>query len=316
MYYITGTDAARDLVELLDVTDDRAEAAAESMQAEFERSVTLTLLPRVLGHGGFAGEEVYVSHLDRDYAGIDYTQVIHHEMIHVLDERLGGDLRPSILVEGLAVYLSGGHYKPEPIFVRAASLVDLDWYISISQLADNFYTSQHEIGYIEAGALVQYLVRAYGWESFSDFYRDIHPTSSGKQSDSIDNALQEHFDLTLAQLESRFLVALQRQPINPDVREDVRLTIAFYNTVRRYQQLMDPSAFFLNAWLPSGEQMRQRGVVADYLRHPAAPENIALENMLIKAEEHLRAGKYTEAEKIISAVNVALTQMTEPVVVH
>jgi hypothetical protein len=313
LHYITGTDAARDLSTLLEDADTQADLASRGLHADFERTIPLTLLSRVLGHGGFAGEEIYVSYLDRNYAGNDFSLVLRHELIHLLDGRLGGDLRPSILVEGLAVFLSGGHYKPEPIFARAATLLDLDWYIPLAILANDFYNSQHEIGYIEGGALVQYLVTTYGWEAFSDFYRDIHPVPNGRQSQAIDNALRAHFDITFAQLESQFIYALKRRPINPDLRMDVRLTVAFYNTVRRYQELLDPSAYFLTAWLPSGEEMRQRGIVADYLRHPTAPQNVTTENMLMRADRQLLDGKYAEAERTISSINISLSQVqSEP----
>lgn len=309
VHYITGTDAARDISLLATVTDEQAEMVADRMGAEFEGAMTLTLLPRVLGHGGFAGEEIYISYLDRNYAGINYAQVVHHEMVHILDNRLGGEFRPSILVEGLAVYLSGGHFKREPILGRAAALLDLGWYIPLESLSDDFYTSQHEIGYIEAGALVEFMVRTYGWEAFADFYRDIQPPEDREQSDAIDSALREHFGITFPQLESRLVSSLRRRVIIPELRRDVRLTVAYYNTVRRYQQLMDPSAYFLTAWLPSGEQMRQRGIVADYLRHPTTPENIALESLLVQADEHLRAGRYAQAERLISSVNLRLSKL-------
>jgi hypothetical protein len=313
VFYITGTDASRNIADLEQIIDDEAADAVRRMRVAFGKTIPITILPRVLGHGGFTTDEIYVSYLKRNYAGNDFPQVLHHEMIHILDGRLGGDLRPSIFQEGLAVFLSGGHYKPEPIFARAVTLLDLGWYKPLSSLADDFYGSQHEIGYIEAGALTQYLVTTYGWQAFSDFYRDTHPAASGKQSDAIDNALQAHFGITFSQLESRFLAALHRQHLNPDLREDVRLTIAFYNTVRRYQQLLDPSAYFLTAWLPDGKQMRQRGIVADYLRRPIAPENISLENMLVEAGGFLTSGKYPEAGKTISTINVALNHVKEPV---
>ena len=314
VFYITGTDGSRDIAELGQIIDDEAAEAVRRMRVAFGKTIPITILPRVLGHGGFTTDEIYVSYLKRNYAGNDFAQVLHHEMIHILDGRLGGDLRPSIFQEGLAVYLSGGHYKAEPIFARAATLLDLGWYIPLFTLADDFYGSQHEIGYIEAGALIQYLVTTYGWEGFSDFYRDTHPAPSGKQSDAIDAALQAHFRIRLSQLESSFLAALHRQNINPDLRQDVRLTVAFYNTMRRYQQLLDPSAYFLTAWLPDGKQMRQRGIVADYLRHPTNPENISLENKLVEADGLLTSGKYPEAAKTISTVNVALNQVDGPVV--
>ena len=72
---------------------------------------------------GLQSDGIWVSYLDRNYAGSNSEIVFHHEMVHVLDSRLGGELRPTILVEGLAVYLSGGHFKYEPLIPRAAALL-------------------------------------------------------------------------------------------------------------------------------------------------------------------------------------------------
>jgi len=309
VHYITGTDAAQDLEELLEQADAQAVEAVHSMGIEFSDPIPVTILPRVLGHGGFAGDEVYISYLDGNYAGNDFSLVLHHEMIHILDGRLGGDLRPSLLVEGLAVYLSGGHFKKEPLFPRAAALLDLGWYIPLASLADSFYTSQHEIGYLEGAALVQFLVNEYGWEAFEAFYRGITSHPSGKQSQALDTALQASFGLSLAQLENRFVAQLSQQQRIPDMVEDVRLTVAFYDTVRRYQQVLDPSAYFLTAWLPEGEQMRERGIVADYLRHPQRPENQKIENLLLQADKQLRTGNYLGAKKFLSAANDLLDEI-------
>lgn len=309
VHYISGTDAARDLPLLLQTADEQGRRAIRQMGIEFSDPIPVTLLPRVLGHGGFATDEIYVSYLDRNYAGNDFAMVLHHEMVHILDGRLGGELRPSILVEGLAVYLTGGHFKPEPLLPRAAALLDLGYYLPLAPLADDFYRSQHEAGYLLGGALIQFMVNRYGWEAFSAFYRDIHPHPSGKQSQAIDAALQEHFGLRLAGLEQQFTTYLYRQQINPDLYRDVQLTIFFYDTVRRYQQVLDPSAYFLTAWLPPGEEMRQRGIVADYLRRPSLPENEQLEWMLVEADRELRAGNYARAEGLLVSVNARLDEI-------
>jgi hypothetical protein len=120
IHYITGTEAERDLEWLLERIDELARQASDEMGVGLEERVHVTLLPRLLGHGGFAGDGVSVSYLDRNYAGSNFEMVLHHEMVHILDGRLGGELRPTILVEGLAVYLSGGHFKPEAILSRAS----------------------------------------------------------------------------------------------------------------------------------------------------------------------------------------------------
>lgn len=306
IYYITGSAAERDLAFLSSLADEQAQRAIERMGIGFSEPITITILPRLLGHGGFAAEEIHVSYLDRNYAANAWDMVVLHEMIHILDQRLGGDLRPAILVEGLAVYLAGGHYKPEPLLPRAAALLRLGWYLPLGPLADDFYASQHEIGYLEAGALVEYMVERWGWERFSAFYRDIHPDSSGKQSAALEAALQVHFGLSLGRLESDFLEALEGQAEADLWVEDVRLTVRYYDTLRRYQQALDSSAYFATAWLLDSRQMRERNLVADFLRRPSTAENLALETLLISAGEDLLAAPYERAEAILEAVNGVL----------
>jgi hypothetical protein len=227
-------------------------------------------------------------------------------MIHWLDGQLGGELRPSILQEGLAVYLSGGHFKEEPIIPRAAALLDLGWYLPLRQLADSFYTSQHEIGYLEAAALINYLVDTYGWDRFNSFYRDIHPAPENTPSSGLDAALRAHFDMTLDTLETNFIAFLRAQPVEASNRSDLRLSVAFYDTVRHYQQMLDPSAYFLSAWLPDVSSMRQHGIVADVLRHPQGISNLRVEELLIAADADLRAGRYEMAEFNIRAASALL----------
>lgn len=312
-YYITNTASERDKIDWLFGAQEQAEQVATLMDTSFTQPVEITLMPRVLGHGGFASGEIYISYLDRNYAGSAFDFVLHHEMVHILDARLGGELRPTILAEGLAVYLTGGHFKPEPLIPRAAALLELthpetglNWYLPLRPLTDNFYTSQHEIGYLQAGALVEFMVETWGWEAFLSFYRDIEPAEDGTHSQAIENALQEHFDLSLARLEARFLERLRAEEIAPENKRDVRLVVTYYDNVRRYQQILDPSAYFLAAWLPRGPEMRQRGIVADLLRHPTEAENLVFETMLVAVDEYLRAARYDKAETAIEAVEAAL----------
>lgn len=308
IYYITGTDAHRDIETLAEMADAEALSVEARFGAPFDEKIPLTFLPRVLGHGGFASDGLYVSYLDENYAGNATRQVIHHEMVHWLDSRQGGNLRPSILVEGLAVYLSNGHFKEEPIIPRAAALLELDWYIPLRELTDAFYTSQHEIGYLQAAALVAYLVETYGWERFDAFYRDIHPAPDGKQSTALETALQKHFGRNLHSLEADFLAFLRAQTVDDSHRADLRLTVAFYDTLRHYQQRYDPSAHFLTAWLPDIPEMRRRGIVADLLRRPREAVNLQIEGLLIKADHALRAGDYGQAEARLRQVMMLLEQ--------
>ena len=336
VHYIRGTAADRDIDKLLAMVDEQAFDASQQLDVDItslSKPIEVTFLPRVLGHGGFTGQEISVSYLDRNYAGNGTPTVLHHELVHILDSHLGGDLRPTILIEGLAVYLTGGHFKPEPLIPRAAMLLPpepgcvefpsnasgkgcgLDMYIPFETLVDNFYLEQHEIGYLEAGSLVEFMVNTWGWDAFSDFYRHIHALpeppvgvqeSGGSQYRAMNAALVEHFGITIQQLENRFLTALREENSTPEIAEDLRQTIAFYNEVRGYQEALDPSAYFLYAWLPSGGQMRERGIVADYLRRPSTPENMAMETMLVAADQRLRAAEYKETRPILEAVQDVL----------
>lgn len=311
VHYITGTAADRDLSRLLPIIQEQARSAVELVDVAFTEPIEIVLLPRVLGHGGFASGEIAVSYLDRNYANNDLAQVLHHEMVHILDRRKGGEYLPTLFTEGLAVYLSGGHYQREPLLSRAAVLPELGMYLPLQPLADDFYHSQHETGYLQAGALVQYMVEEWGWQAFDDFYRGMETPADGWPSSAIDAGLQRAFGITLGQLEARFLNELHRRPYIPDLAENVRLTVNLYDTLRDYQQALDPSAYFLTAWLPDSEEMRERQIVADFLRHPSEPQNLALEAMLIEAGQALRQGEHEQARRLIAAVQAGLPEQNE-----
>jgi hypothetical protein len=309
IHYVSDTAADRDLDLLVAEIEGQAQVSSQRMGSQFPGKLSVVLLPRVLGHGGFASSDISISYLDRNYAGSNLGMVLHHEMVHIIDTNLGGDYRPSLFVEGLAVYISRGHFKIEPLLSRAAVLLDLGWYIPLNQLVEDFYFQQHEIGYLEAGALIEFLVDNWGFEKFNNFYRHIQMQEGESPSQWIDQALLEHFDVDFQQLEQRFLNSLRAQVINPDLRTDVMLTVGYFDAVRRYQLNLDRSAYFLTAWLFDFNEMESKGEVADYLRHPSEPGNLALETMLGSADLDFQMGRYIEAKRTITAVNAALDRI-------
>jgi hypothetical protein len=311
LYFISGTDAARDIEMLADTADEQAQDATQKLGVTFTENITVTLMPRVVGHGGFAGDQIYLTYSDANYVGSRFDLVLHHEMIHILDGKLGGDWKPSLLVEGLATYESGGHFKPEPLMPRASALLDLQtngkpWYVPLPELADNFYSSQHEIGYLEGASLIEYMVDTYGWERFHTFYRSMKAPSDKRQSTALDAGLQANFGITLAQLDEDFQAALRAETITEADREDMRMTVLFYDTVRRYQSLLDPSAYFSTAWLPDANQMRERGIVADFLRHPQVEINLQIEQLLLNGAEAIETGDYASVQQNVDQVNSIL----------
>ena len=303
--YISGTDAERDIESLRMMVDQEAELTGKLMNAELIEPINVTFMPRLLGHGGFASNGIYVTYMDDNITGNITSQVIRHELVHRIDRTLGGKYLPSMLVEGLAVYLSGGHFKPEPLLPRAAALLELEKYIPLKTLLEDFYFQQHEIGYLEAGALVEYLVGRYGWEDYQVFYRDID--EKGNLADSLEASLQEHFSISLEQLENDFLDEMRNQEVTAAIKNDLESTIAFYDGLRLYQEILDPSAFFLTAWFPDGIVMREKGITADLMRIPDKFENHFFEFLLRSASNLIVAGNYNLADLFLKINNGMLS---------
>ncbi len=304
LHAISGTAAARDMDQLARLVDERAYQVASLLGADLEQLIAapasggkldINLIPRVLGQGGFTSSEVTVTYSDDSYIGSDAAIIIQHELTHRIDAMLGGDLRPLILEEGLAVYLTGGHYKIEPVMLQAAYLLRDSGYVPLSILVVDFYSHQHETGYLEAAALVGMMISTWGQDGFNQFYRDIHPSSGGNDADAIDQAMRKHFGLSIQQMDDRLQQWLFSQPVLPDMRQDLRVMVDYFDLIRLYQEVDDPSADFRWAWLPDPRQMRSKGIVADFLRGPNAMINQLVEALLRSAGQSWRAGQYEQA---------------------
>jgi hypothetical protein len=313
IYYITGSAAERDIASLSQEADQQSADVSSKLGLKLDKRMNLILMSRVVGQGGFTRGDIYISYLDDNYMSNAAPILFHHEFVHYYDEVLGGKYRPTFFEEGLAVYLTGGHYKPEPLAARAAALLNLGWYIPLKTLANDFYNQQHEISYLEAATLVKYMVDTYGWEAFIQFYLTIPAPDGGSDSAVIDTVLHKHFNISMAELETAYLASLRAQPFTDSQRSNLQSTVDYFNTVRRYQKTLDPSAYFLTAWLPEATTMRQRGIVADLLRHPIAWDNRLVEKLLDLAQAELLSGDYTRADATLKGINLIL-QILERVV--
>lgn len=302
-HYLTGTAAARDIAQIESEADTALAHTEARLGVKQKDKITVTLLSRLLGHGGFATEGIALSYIDRNPVGSTLFNIFAHEGSHVLDQQLS-PTRPTIMTEGLAVYTAGGHFKTEPLDQRAAALLALKRYLPLSQLVKDFYPAQHEISYLEAGAFITYLVDTYGWESFKKFYSSFRPGSL--ETEMLNSALRANFGKNLTELEADWLAHLRSVEVSSQAIEDLRLSIELYDTLRRYQTVNDPAAHFLNAWLPDVKEARRRGIVADFVRHPNTPESIALETMLVEAARALEAGDFARTEKLLTSVNAVL----------
>ena len=318
IYYISGSDAARDIDQVTTILEEETASAIQQFFPDdpnrtipLEDRLTLTLVPQVVGQGGFATDEAVMTYSDRNWMGIQLPTVAHHEIVHVLDRELNGEGRgPSLLSEGLAVYLSGGHYRPSPLLEQAASLLVLDRYIPLTEIVNSFYNAQHETGYMEAGALVTYMVNRWGWDNYLDFYFNLQ--DAGDDAEVINNGLREKFGLDLQTLEADFIAFLGTLTPQEITLSDVRLTIDVYDTIRRYQSIAIPSANFLTAWWPPLDKMREEHIVGDYDSREKSPFNVIVENLFLDIHQAFQNQDYAVIEQELGEVNAILDAVSQP----
>lgn len=306
VHVVSGTAAYRDLPELLVEVETAVQQAINRLNEAPQKTFDIYFIDRVIGQGGYAGSELVVSYLDRDYAGIGLHQVLVHELIHLLDQQFAPQ-RISFLAEGVAVWASGGHYKPEDVDQRVAALLELNRYVSLASLIDDFYPVQHEIGYLQAASFVQYLIDTYGWTRFRDFYSNATVDDAATPAQAVDVNLQIYYNQTLTGMEAAWLAYLSGLQWDGTAVSDLETALYLYDTMRAYQQQYDPSAYFLTAWLPYPSEVRQTGTPADLTRRPQAELNVTLEVMLQAAGQNMLAGDYNRANVILDSVHRVLT---------
>lgn len=301
IHVVSDTAAARDLPTLAPMLESAVRQAASRLTVEPSQKLHVYFIDRVVGQGGFAGTDVVVSYVDRRYAGGGLYELLVHEAAHILDQQFA-PRRLSFLAEGLAVWVSGGHYKVEDLTKRSAALVALDQYTPLPTLINDFYPVQHEIGYLEAAGFITYLIDRGGWNRFKEFYSDVSAEDGPTLADAVDVNLQHYYGASLAQMEAEWLAMLQSVPPDPMAVEDLRTTIRYYDVARRYQETYDPTAHYLSAWLPHPTQVREFGNAADLTRRPEEEINITLEVMLTAADAALRQADYAKANVILDSV--------------
>ncbi len=309
IHLVSGTAAARDRDYLLATVDAAVLAAADILQVEpiTDSKVEIYFIDRVIGQGGYAGSSMVISYPDRNYAGGGLYEVLVHESIHVLDQPIESDNRVTFLVEGLAVWGTGGHYKPEDLDARMAGLLlDTDRYIPLAQLVDNFYPAQHEVGYLEGGSFVKYLVDVYGYDLVRSLFSNTRSSEGTTPSAALSQDLIYYFGKTLEQMEADWHRYLQGVPRRAEDALDLNLTIEYYEIMREYQQAYDPTAYYLYAWLPYPEALREKGETAELSRHSDNPTNIAIEAMLESADIALRTGEYNRTRVLLDSVKRVL----------
>ena len=304
---LTRTAAFRDLPDLLEAVDFAVSQAAIRIQEEPDHKLDVFFIDKTIGQGGFAGSEMVVTYVDRTYAGGNLHVLLVHEAVHVIDRQFAPQ-RIKFLAEGVAVWASGGHYKSEDLNQRSAALLRTGQYMPLSNLVDNFYPAQHEVGYLQAGGFVQYLVDQFGWSTFREFYSETSADDAPTESEALDQNLQDYYGSSLAEMEAEWLDYVRT--LSPDESDitDLETTIRYYGIMRRYQEIYDPTAHFLKAWLPSPLEVQDDGNPADLTRHPLTEINVTLEVMLHNAETALIEKDYTLANVLLDSLERILDE--------
>lgn len=301
VHVVTGTAAHRDLDQLLVEVDQAFEVASERLDEPLSGPYDVFFADRVIGQGGYATDVMVVSYLDRDYSGGGLHEVLVHEAVHLIDRAFAPN-HLTFLSEGVAVWATGGHYHQEDVGQRMRALLELELYIPVEKVIDDFYAMQHEIAYLEAASFIDYLVKTYGWSQVRVFYGESTGDDGPTQSAAIDANLQRHFGKTLQEVEAEWLAYIDGLPRDRQLLADLQNDIHFYNAVRRYQQAFDPTAYYLNAWLPSPKEAEQRGATADLTRRPNSETNVALETMLDEAAAANHDGDPERASGLVDSV--------------
>lgn len=304
LHYLIHTAAERDLLAIVADAQAAYTEITHHLAADADEVVEIYLLDRVIGQGGYASSGwVAVSYVDRMYAPISLGMVLRHELVHRLDKAIQCQGAPTLMREGLAVYIPGGHYRPEPLARKVAALVDSAHYITVEALLDNFYALQHEVSYAEAGALMGYLVDVYGWDGLETLCQTA-TTTAGADAARFDAALKAIGIADVAQLEMAWRASLSNEAAwdLALVDTDVRLM----DTMRAYQMRYDLGAHFLEGVLFDVVEAEDAGLVADFARRPRTPEALALELLLVQAQAALRAEDVATVTALLEAVDVIL----------
>lgn len=309
LHYLTGSSAERDLTLVLEEAR-LAHDAVTSRLGESDDQVDIYLLDRVVGQGGYAAADwVAVSYTDRRYSPVALGSVLRHELTHRLDDIFGCDEAPTVLREGLAVYVAGGHYRSEPLRAKAGTLPTTSAYIPLGRLVQDFYTHQHEAAYLEAGSAVQYLVETHGWDAIATVC-EAAAEAGGTDMARWDAGLAA-LDMERAEFETGWLAWLDASQVAVHDQALLELELRLMDTMRAYQAAYDPAAHYLEGLLFSPEEGAREEIVADFVRRPRDPEPVGLELVLAMGQEAVEQRDPVMLAMLVDDLKVALSQGIE-----
>jgi hypothetical protein len=305
IHVVSGTAAHRDLDSLLVQVDAAYQKAADILGEQLRGQYDVYLVDRIFGQGGYAKDSMVVSYPDRDYIAGELEELLVHEAVHLIDRRFSSN-PITFLSEGLAVWTAGGHYEKQDLSQRMSALVQIGYYQALDQVIDDFVGTQHEVGYLEGAAFIDYLVDTYGWDLVKTFYRQTSANDGETLTEAVNLNMRRVFGKPLEEIESEWIAQLRNAPRDRDATDNLRATLRYYDLVRQYQADFDPAAYYLTTWLPDPEVALLKGATADFSRQRTSPINVALETMFVSAGSAFREGEYEKAKALMDSIERVL----------
>jgi hypothetical protein len=311
LYYVPGTAAERDRFQLGTLAEASLAHISSSLDLVLDDQMKVYLVPRIFWQGGaaYAGKIQLISYLDRNYTGIETWSYFTHEGTHALAQDLlqpkeNGGGPDGVLVEGLAVWASDGHYRREPLDIWAAVVAASGEYLPLAELREGpFYEFQHETSYLEGGSFVKFLVERYGLDRFKVLYGQA--TGEAEHDGEL---VLDLYGVGYEELESQWLSYLAGQVPTAQEADTWWLKVRSFDLMRRYETELDPDARLLPGSAPpewTSDTLRI------YLHRVKAPLNVALETALIAAQELIYSGELDRATQVLDDVEEALDSGAE-----
>ena len=304
LHYISDTAAARDNEFIAEHFQQAAEDFATITGEQIDPKLDVYILDRIWGNGGFGGQgELVISYTDRYYGptiGAEGLETLaRHEFTHAAGvglEQAGDGI--NFNYEGLAVFVAGGHYKPEPLAQRGAALYDLGYYAQVGQ-----FLEQHELGYLHPAAMLTYIVETYGEERLWEFLAaDENPDDD--QPGSLEGAIQSTFEISLKDFDQNFQAWLESKEPGEQL-EDLRLTIKLQDLRRQYQDTYSPPPYFLLATAKDAAARPEYLPVV--IREANEPPNVAVELIIAQGQQAIVDGDYAGAKSLIGVLREVIT---------
>jgi len=303
-HYISNTAAERDIQFIAEHFQQGADELAQITGKSINTKMDVYFIDRLVGNGGFAGNgKLVISYTDRYYGPTIGAEGLETLARHEFSHAAGVGLEASgdgidFNYEGLAVYVAGGHYKPEPLAERGAALFDLGYFVPVGQLIE-----QHELSYLYSAAMLTYIADVYGEDALWKFLAADNDASDG-QPGPIDIATQNTFGVSKDQFSEGFRAWLQDHDPGNQL-DDLRLTIKLQDLRRQYQETYAPPPYLILE--NNMNDVTRPEFLPLVVREPQAPANVTLELLIANAQEAIIAGDYSTAEQIINTVENILS---------